>query len=196
MMKIDYGLQMLPDTVLQIANAEEFPWFIQPELKAIKEKLTYIEDKDYDWEGNYRGYVNAKGQREGVGILIDHNSKSIGEWHQDERHGITMQVFDDDNCEWSQYINGEKEGYNTKKIDGRVKYYQYKNDKANGYGIDTLQNGAVYRGEIENGCFHGYGFFNYRNNDEYDGQLEWSLYHGEGVFKKASTGRVERILYE
>ncbi len=35
----------------------------------------------------------------------------------------------------------------------------------------------------------------YPNNDEYDGQ--WKRYkHGEGVFKEASTGRVERRLYE
>ena len=38
-MKIDYGLQMLPDTVLHIANAEEFKWLFQPELKAIKDGL-------------------------------------------------------------------------------------------------------------------------------------------------------------
>ena len=34
-MKIDYGLQLLPDTILHIANDEEFHWLLQPELKAI-----------------------------------------------------------------------------------------------------------------------------------------------------------------
>ena len=34
-MKIDYGLQILPDTVLHLANGEEFQWLLQPELKAI-----------------------------------------------------------------------------------------------------------------------------------------------------------------
>ena len=38
-MQIDYGLQMLPDTVLKIANTEK--WLLQPELKAIKDGLTY-----------------------------------------------------------------------------------------------------------------------------------------------------------
>jgi hypothetical protein len=46
MMKIDYGLQMLPDTILRIANDEEFQWLLQPELKAIKDGLIYVEDKD------------------------------------------------------------------------------------------------------------------------------------------------------
>ena len=36
----------------------------------------------------------------------------------------------------------------------------------------------------------------YENNDEYDGQWERDVRHGEGVFKEASTGRVERRLYE
>ncbi len=36
----------------------------------------------------------------------------------------------------------------------------------------------------------------YPNNDEYDGQWKKCVRHGEGVFKEASTGRVERRLYE
>ena len=36
----------------------------------------------------------------------------------------------------------------------------------------------------------------YSNNDEYDGQWKNDYRHGEGVFKEASTGRVERRLYE
>ena len=55
---------MLPDTDLQIANDEEFRWLLQPELKAIKEGLEYVEDEDCDYdrfEGKYRGYLNARG---------------------------------------------------------------------------------------------------------------------------------------
>jgi hypothetical protein len=36
----------------------------------------------------------------------------------------------------------------------------------------------------------------YQNNDEYDGQWKNNRRHGEGMFKEASTGRVERRLYE
>jgi hypothetical protein len=41
----------------------------------------------------------------------------------------------------------------------------------------------------------------YGNGDEYDGQwkshqFKGGLRHGEGVFKEASTGRVEKRLYE
>jgi hypothetical protein len=83
---------MLPDTILHIANEEEFHWLLQPELKAIKDGLIYVEDKECwdsndegDYESKYRGYLNAKGQRQGVGIAIDDDSnKFIGEWHKDK----------------------------------------------------------------------------------------------------------------
>ena len=76
--KIDYGLQILPETDLKIANTKEFHWLLQPELKAIKDGLTYIENKqgiDSDEEmeeddkiWRYRGYINEQGQLHGVGI--------------------------------------------------------------------------------------------------------------------------------
>ena len=68
---------MLPDTILHIANEEEFHWLLQPELKAIKDGLIYVEDKICHYDGSmgkYRGYLNAQGQRQGVGILIDEYS--------------------------------------------------------------------------------------------------------------------------
>ena len=40
---IDYGLEILPDTVLHIANLEGFEMFLQLELKAIKDGCKYIE---------------------------------------------------------------------------------------------------------------------------------------------------------
>ena len=89
---------MLPDTILHIANEEEFHWLLQPELKAIKDGLIYVEDKDCDYdedEAKYRGYLNAQGQRQGVGIVIDDDSnKFIGEWHKDNFHGIAKTEWD------------------------------------------------------------------------------------------------------
>ncbi len=53
---------MQPTTVLEIAYAEEFQWLLQPELKAIKDGLTFVRDKDF-FGRNYTGYINARGQR-------------------------------------------------------------------------------------------------------------------------------------
>jgi hypothetical protein len=68
---IDNDLPNLPDTVLRIANTEEFHWLLQSELKAIKDGLTFIEDKhstNHFCKWSYGGYLNAKDQSEGVGI--------------------------------------------------------------------------------------------------------------------------------
>ena len=57
----DYGLEILPDTVLHIANTEEYRWLLQPELKAIKDGLKYgtIElDTEYNASLTYEGYLN------------------------------------------------------------------------------------------------------------------------------------------
>ena len=109
-LKINYNLQMRPDTVLHIANAEEFRWLLQPELKAIKDGLTY-EDKDCGLEGKYRGYLNAQGQRQGVGILIDGSFKHIGEWHEGELHGAAKIEKSNGASEWGQYKKGKREGF-------------------------------------------------------------------------------------
>ncbi len=124
-MKIDYGLKVLPDTILRIANVEEFQWLLQPELKAIKDGLKYVEDKECfgysdDEYGKYRGYINAKGQRQGVGIYITYkNYQYTGEWHEDEQHGIFKDQL---GCFgiWGQDIyssffgkNSNKESYKT-----------------------------------------------------------------------------------
>jgi hypothetical protein len=42
---------MLSDTILRIANVKEFQWLLQPELKAIKDRLIYVEDKDCEFYG-------------------------------------------------------------------------------------------------------------------------------------------------
>ena len=51
--KIDYGLQILPDTVLHIANLEGLEMFLQLELKAIKDgcKYSHLPFKLYVNEG-------------------------------------------------------------------------------------------------------------------------------------------------
>ena len=89
------------------------------------------------------------------------------------------------------------EGYVTiKDPNGRVDYFQFKNGKVNGFGIQTNATGPLYRGEYKDSSHDGYGLIKYKNNDEYDGQWKNDYRHGEGVFKEASTERVERRLYE
>jgi hypothetical protein len=93
-MKIDYGLQMLPTTILRIANAKEYQWLLQPELKAIKDGLEYVEQDNKTW--SYKGYLNLQGQFQGVGKLTNSTWFDIGEWHENELHGSMMRDYYDD----------------------------------------------------------------------------------------------------
>ena len=79
-MQLNYGFQLLPETVLHIADTEK--WLLQAELKAIKDGLKYgVKEGTHDngdkW--SYRGYLNAQRQPQGVGILAyEDGDKHIG----------------------------------------------------------------------------------------------------------------------
>jgi hypothetical protein len=64
---IDYGLAET-GAVVKLANTPETRWFLQGELKAIKDGHVYKELKRENWA--YIGYVNQDGKVEGVGIMI------------------------------------------------------------------------------------------------------------------------------
>ena len=68
----DYGLTLQPGTQLKIANTLDTEYLIQPELLAISKGLQYKEGVKvtniFKQPFTYRGYVNADGLREGVGI--------------------------------------------------------------------------------------------------------------------------------
>jgi hypothetical protein len=146
---------MLPDTNLRIANSKSFKWLLQPELKAIKDRLKYVEDKVFyhgGYDGEYNGYINAQAQRHGVGINFDAYRKIIGEWHNNNLHGIAMVEYFGNYSDSGNYKQGLEEGYLTRKfVDRRENYYQYKNGGINGYGIRTTPKGLEYRGEFKNG---------------------------------------------
>jgi hypothetical protein len=63
---------------------------LQPELKAIKDGLIYVKEKHEKNDEKYRGYLNAQGLKQGLGVLENAygNIDIIGEWHEDKLHGI------------------------------------------------------------------------------------------------------------
>jgi hypothetical protein len=95
-----------------------------------------------------------------------------------------------------QFKNGRRDGCMIEKSpDGKiVNYLQFKNNLLDGYGILTYK--VLYHGEFKGNLFDGYGLMKYANKDEYNGQWKSNKRHGEGFFKEASTGRVERRIYE
>jgi hypothetical protein len=63
----DYGLQMIDESMLKVANTPETHFLVQAELKAIKQGLKYIE-LDVKEGVKYKGYINKDSGLEGVGI--------------------------------------------------------------------------------------------------------------------------------
>ena len=101
-----------------------------------------------------------------------------------------------DDSYYGQFKDGYTEGYVTYKRDHGRSIVQYKIHLCYGYGIFPCRDREVYRGEFKNMKQEGYGYKKYENNDEYDGQWIDDSRHGEGIFKEASTGRIERRIYE
>ena len=60
---------MIDESELKVANTPDTHFLLQAELKAIKQGLEY---KEKEWEDGvkYKGYLNQRGEFEGVGIRI------------------------------------------------------------------------------------------------------------------------------
>ena len=165
---IDYGLAET-GAVVKLANTPETRWFLQGELKAIKDGHVYKELNDEDC--TYRGYFNQDGLAEGVGITIfNEGSKFSGEYKGGDRNGVIKAEFASGDISWGIWKDDKPNGYNTYQYnDGNTYTGLYKNGKKDGYGIFRWTNGATYHGQFNEGKREGYGIYKFPNNDEYDG---------------------------
>ena len=68
----DYGLPMIDESELKVANTPDTHFLLQAEFKAIQEGLKYKE-KELKNGKKYKGYLNKDGDFEGVGIRISPN---------------------------------------------------------------------------------------------------------------------------
>ena len=76
-----YGLMMNKRGWLRVAITKETEWLLQAELKAIYSGLVYKVQRYHN--GSYKGYVDRKGNKQGVGIsTFDEDSEThFGEYH-------------------------------------------------------------------------------------------------------------------
>jgi hypothetical protein len=145
--------------------------------------------------GTYRGYINSKGEGEGVFFLIcDNGNKYYGEYHQSQLHGIVRCDFATGNSYWGEFKHHRKHGYGTHywAHNGETCTGQWKDDKLNGYGVRTWPDGEAHYGQCKDGKPEGYGLRKWPDGDEYDGQYENDKISGEGVYKYAATGVIQR----
>lgn len=103
----DYGLPMIDESLIRVANTPETRFLLQGELKAIKEGLKYteIEIKGF-MNSTYKGYVDQDGKYEGVGILFyEPGWEQQGEWHKGNLNGCVKLTA---KCYGSFYWGGYK----------------------------------------------------------------------------------------
>ena len=88
--------------VLKLAKTQETKWFLQGELKAIKDGHVY---KEIEYKSStYRGYVNQNGEEEGVGIQIwNDGDKMSGEYKDGEKNGVIKAELSNGNVCWGMY---------------------------------------------------------------------------------------------
>jgi hypothetical protein len=109
----DYGLPMIDESKLKVANTPDTHFLLQAELKAIQQGLEYLE-KEWKNGTKFKAYVNKDGYFEGVGIYIyPDGRKTRGEWHDDKLHGIAKVTVEDGNIYWGEVKDSKKEGYGT-----------------------------------------------------------------------------------
>jgi hypothetical protein len=107
----DYGLTLTDESLLIVANTPDSQFLLQAELRAIHQRLQYIERKNPDGD-IYTGYVNQDGEKEGVGIGISTNGfKYIGEWHLNKSHGCGKGEDPSGATFWGELM----EGYGTEE---------------------------------------------------------------------------------
>ena len=58
---------------------------------------------------------------------------------------------------------------------------EWKEDKADGYGILFWRDGSMYNGNWEKGLYNGFGIRYDKNNEYYIGQHKDGAYHGYGI---------------
>jgi hypothetical protein len=118
----DYGLRMIDESELKIANTPDTHFLLQAELKAIKQGLEY-EEGEFENGIKYKGYFNKDGMPEGVVISIfPDGTKLRGEYVAGKLHGIGKVTKEDGRTYWGEHKDNKEEGYGTMEIPSGNRY--------------------------------------------------------------------------
>ena len=167
----------------------------------------------------YKGDLNIKGERHGLGKLITQYYELIGTWKNDKLNGWGRQsrcngevlegrfengllngkgiYLDSNNYKYLGDFRDMKKWGKGKLITDKIIYEgDFCNDKFEGKGkIKFLKNGDEYEGSFVNGNFEGVGVFKYLNGDIYEGEFKNGKMHGNGIYKYR-IGKIYRGLFE
>ena len=167
----------------------------------------------------YKGDLNIKGERHGLGKLITQYYELIGTWKNDKLNGWGRQsrcngevlegrfengllngkgiYLDSNNYKYLGDFRDMKKWGKGKLITDKIIYEgDFCNDKFEGKGkIKFLKNGDEYEGSFVNGNIEGVGVFKYLNGDIYEGEFKNGKMHGNGIYKYR-IGKIYRGLFE
>ena len=167
----------------------------------------------------YKGDLNIKGERHGLGKLITQYYELIGTWKNDKLNGWGRQsrcngevlegrfengllngkgiYLDSNNYKYLGDFRDMKKWGKGKLITDKIIYEgDFCNDKFEGKGkIKFLKNGDEYEGSFVNGNIEGVGVFKYLNGDIYKGEFKNGKMHGNGIYKYR-IGKIYRGLFE
>ena len=138
----------------------------------------------------YCGFC-AEGVRSAFGKLERPPALYVGNWEQNQRFGLGMQLLSDGSRYLGHWASNKMNGFGkfTWK-DGRVYEGSWHNNSMHGKGVSKWPDGKVYVGEYMNNKKHGEGRLTYPNGDVYVGGWVNGEKAGKGTMMR-SGGEVE-----
>ena len=210
------------DTELEIDFLDLIPKVIQDKMENEKDLLDYESNNKKiktiklknstitnDDEMIYKGELNNKYEKEGIGKLVIINSKNerkfyYGIWKKNElikgviyysnnimykgdiknymRNGKGIYITENEtyNGDWKE---DQKDGEGLLKYKNGPEYKgQFITDKFNGKGELKWPDGTYYKGDFCNNIVHGEGYLKGSNGHIYNGNFNWGVFNGYGEF--------------
>jgi len=151
-----------------------------------------IDDSTAYYEGQFKLY-----QRCGEGTLhsLETGSKYVGQFLNDQFHGIGNQIWSDGSKYQGQWKNGQKHGTAAYiSADGLAYNGQWEDGRRHGKGTQTYANNDKYQGGFYHGFCSGVGTYYFADGSRYEGTWANGRYEGSG--KMYSTdGTKEQHIY-
>lgn len=120
----------------------------------------------------------------GHGVYINTMGDTYtGNWRFDKKHGKGREFWTSDKSVYDgEYFKGEREGFGTFSVNGRVVYEgSWKKGKMHGKGKHSMVD-REYTGDFQDGVFQGFGIMRQINNDNlYEGEFREGLREGYGA---------------
>ena len=129
----------------------------------------------------YKGGYNNEGQCHGEGIWIKDNNIYIGNFRNDNFHGIGLFITAEGDYYFGEWENSQCNGYGSLMMDQKLEYQgDFRNSRKEGYGEEKYPDGDIYKGLFYQGEKNGKGQYIFADGSRYDGNFKKSKYNGYG----------------